>query len=208
MKRAAHKRRAAASLESGVPEDAPLEYRPEDRMGINVLIAGILYPCAILYYGWMVNAGLYWLAPMVGTTFFGFGSMLVFGSATTMLTEFVPGRSSSAVAVNNCEFYFLCRWWYVLVLVLIDDVHSCSEHFCVYWRCGCGATYCGHWEWVVVHHSVAGGAVLAEYCVDHAKGKSPISVTHPLQKINQPRSYSLVPSGGPRYTSTTSTNCQ
>ncbi|KAH0612163.1 uncharacterized protein H6S33_010215 [Morchella sextelata] len=101
MKRAAHKRRAAASLESGIPEDAPLEYRPEDRMGINVLIAGMLYPCAILYYGWMVNQGYYWLAPMVGTTFFGFGSMLVFGASTTMLTEFVPGRSSSAVAVNN-----------------------------------------------------------------------------------------------------------
>lgn len=107
MRQAAIKRQTAASPESGTPVDeAMLEYRPEDRMGINVWLAGILYPCALIYYGWIADAGLYWLVPAVGTMFFGFGSMLVFGSATTMLTEFVPGRSSSAVAVNNCKFQF------------------------------------------------------------------------------------------------------
>lgn len=106
MRKAAVKRKAVASAEEAIAEDAPLEYRPEDRMGINVWIAGILYPCALIYYGWITNEGLYWLVPMVGAVFFGFGSMLVFGAATTMLTEFVPGRSSSAVAVNNCRFLY------------------------------------------------------------------------------------------------------
>lgn len=107
MRQAAIKRQTADSPESGAPVDeALLEYRPEDRMGINVWLAGILYPCALIYYGWTADAGLYWLVSAVGTMFFGFGSMLVFGSATTMLTEFVPGRSSSAVAVNNCKFQF------------------------------------------------------------------------------------------------------
>lgn len=108
MRQAAIKRQTAASLESGTSADeALLEYRPEDRMGINVWLAGILYPCALIYYGWIADAGMYWLVSMVGTTLFGFGSMLVFGSATTMLTEFVPGRSSSAVAVNNCKSRYL-----------------------------------------------------------------------------------------------------
>lgn len=38
---------------------------------------------------------------MVANFFFGFGSMLIFGVATTMLTEFMPKKSSSGVAVNN-----------------------------------------------------------------------------------------------------------
>jgi len=38
---------------------------------------------------------------MVPNFFFGVASMLVFGAVTTMLTEFVPKRSSSAVALNN-----------------------------------------------------------------------------------------------------------
>lgn len=38
---------------------------------------------------------------MVANFFFGFGSMLIFGVSTTMLTEFMPKRSSSGVAVNN-----------------------------------------------------------------------------------------------------------
>lgn len=33
--------------------------------------------------------------------FFGVGSMLVFALATTMLTEFMPRRASSGIAVNN-----------------------------------------------------------------------------------------------------------
>jgi MFS family permease len=38
---------------------------------------------------------------MVANFFFGIGSMLIFSIATTMLTEFMPNRSSSGVALNN-----------------------------------------------------------------------------------------------------------
>jgi len=38
---------------------------------------------------------------MTANFFFGLGSMIIFGLATTMLTEFMPKRSSSGVAVNN-----------------------------------------------------------------------------------------------------------
>ena len=38
---------------------------------------------------------------MVALFFFGVGSMLIFTMVTTMLTEFMPKRASSGVALNN-----------------------------------------------------------------------------------------------------------
>ena len=96
MHRAAEKRRTDPA--------APLEFRPEDRMGLNAWVAGITFPLALLAYGWLVQYGVFWFVPMIATFMFGIGSMLVFSVATTMLTEFIPGKSASSVAVNNCKF--------------------------------------------------------------------------------------------------------
>ena len=38
---------------------------------------------------------------MLANFFFGIGSMLVFASSTTMLTEFMPNRASAGIAINN-----------------------------------------------------------------------------------------------------------
>lgn len=38
---------------------------------------------------------------MIANFFYGIGSMTVFALATTMLTEFMPQRTSSGVALNN-----------------------------------------------------------------------------------------------------------
>jgi MFS family permease len=38
---------------------------------------------------------------MIANFFFGLGSMIVFAMATTMLTEFMPRRASTGIAVNN-----------------------------------------------------------------------------------------------------------
>lgn len=38
---------------------------------------------------------------MIACFTFGVGSMLIFSMSTTMLTEFMPQRSSTGVAVNN-----------------------------------------------------------------------------------------------------------
>ena len=82
MRRAAIKRRAAA----GGDESTLLEYRPEDRMGINAWIAGTMFPSALICYGWIVQQGYHWVAPLPFTYIFGFASMLVFGMTITMLT--------------------------------------------------------------------------------------------------------------------------
>ena len=38
---------------------------------------------------------------MLANFFYGVGSMLIFAMATTMLTEFMPRKSSNGVALNN-----------------------------------------------------------------------------------------------------------
>ncbi|KAI1104474.1 MFS general substrate transporter [Jackrogersella minutella] len=81
--------------------DGKLVYLPEDRMRENAWLAATLYPGALIWSGWTLQYGVHWAAPAVANFFFGVGSMLVFSAATTMLTEFMPGRSSSGVALNN-----------------------------------------------------------------------------------------------------------
>jgi predicted MFS family arabinose efflux permease len=77
------------------------ELEPEDRFGINILVGAILYPLGLLMYGWTVEKGLFVIIPEIGTFMFGFGMMIVFATITTYLVDAVPGRSSSAVAMNN-----------------------------------------------------------------------------------------------------------
>lgn len=38
---------------------------------------------------------------VIANFFFGVGSMLIFGMSTTMLTEFMPRKASTGIAVNN-----------------------------------------------------------------------------------------------------------
>ena len=82
-------------------ENGKLMYIPEDRMRENAWIAAILYPAALIWYGWTAEKGVFWLVPLIANFFFGIGSMLIFAMATTMLTEFMPKKASNGVAANN-----------------------------------------------------------------------------------------------------------
>lgn len=82
-------------------ENGKLDYRPEDRMRENAWIAAFLYPGALVWYGWTAEKGIFWLVPLIANFFFGIGCMLIFGMATTMLTEFMPRKASMGVALNN-----------------------------------------------------------------------------------------------------------
>ncbi|CAI7660733.1 unnamed protein product [Penicillium pancosmium] len=82
-------------------EKGRLVYRPEDRMRENAWLGAFLYPIALIWYGWTAEKGVFWLVPMIANFFFGIGSMLIFSMVTTMLTEFMPRKSSEGVALNN-----------------------------------------------------------------------------------------------------------
>ncbi len=78
-----------------------LVFLPEDRMRENAWLSASLFPAALIWFGWAVQHGVFWLVPSIANFVFGFGSMLVFGAVTTMLTEFMPRRSSGGIALNN-----------------------------------------------------------------------------------------------------------
>lgn len=82
-------------------EDGKPKYIPEDRMRENAWLGALVYPAALIWYGWTIEKGTFWLVPAIANFFYGVGSMLIFAMATTMLTEFMPEKSSSGVAVNN-----------------------------------------------------------------------------------------------------------
>lgn len=78
-----------------------LIYLPEDRLRENAWVAASAYPFAMIWFGWCADKGVFWVAPMVAAFFFGAATMLIFGASTTMLTEFMPRRSSTGIALNN-----------------------------------------------------------------------------------------------------------
>lgn len=75
--------------------------RPLDRMKENAWIAAVLWPAALIVYGWTAERGIHWIVPMISNFFFGVGSMLTFALVNTMLTEFMPRRAASGIALNN-----------------------------------------------------------------------------------------------------------
>ncbi|PGG96215.1 hypothetical protein AJ80_09859 [Polytolypa hystricis UAMH7299] len=84
-----------------IDEHGQYIYRPEDRMRENAWLGAFMYPAALIWYGWTADKKLFWAIPMASNFLFGFGSMIIFSMATTMLTEFMPKRSSTGVAINN-----------------------------------------------------------------------------------------------------------
>jgi len=45
-------------------EKGRLIYRPEDRMRENAWLGAILYPIALIWYGWTAEKGVFWLVPV------------------------------------------------------------------------------------------------------------------------------------------------
>ncbi|KAF2215927.1 hypothetical protein CERZMDRAFT_35084 [Cercospora zeae-maydis SCOH1-5] len=82
-------------------ERGRLIFIPEDRMKENAYLGAVLYPASLLAFGWFAEKHVNIAAPLVANFFFGLGSMLIFSLVTTMLTEFMPRRASSGIALNN-----------------------------------------------------------------------------------------------------------
>lgn len=57
--------------------DGKLVMLPEDRMRENAWVAATVYPASLIFYGWVVQRGLFWFVPCIGLFTFGVSSMLV-----------------------------------------------------------------------------------------------------------------------------------
>ncbi|GLA00564.1 hypothetical protein AnigIFM60653_009314 [Aspergillus niger] len=93
---------ARTARKEGRYDDAgELILHPVDRLGENCLMAGILFPGALLWWGWSAEKQIFWLVPLIGNFFYGFSGMILTNVTMTMLTEFTPKKSTVGVAVNN-----------------------------------------------------------------------------------------------------------
>lgn len=45
-------------------EEGKLVFRPEDRMRENAWVAAVMFPCALIMYGWTAGKGVFWLVPV------------------------------------------------------------------------------------------------------------------------------------------------
>lgn len=51
-----------------VQADGQLIYRPEDRMRENAWLGALLYPAALIWYGWAAEKGTHWVVPVSHVT--------------------------------------------------------------------------------------------------------------------------------------------
>ena len=82
-------------------DNGKLIFRPLDRMKENAWLGALLWPASLIVFGWTSERGIHWIVPMIANFFFGIGSMLIFALVNTMLTEFMPRRAASGIALNN-----------------------------------------------------------------------------------------------------------
>ena len=74
---------------------------PEARFAANVFMGAVMYPLALILFGWTAQYHVFWFIPLIGSFLYGMASMIIFGTCMTYLVDALPGRGSSGVAVNN-----------------------------------------------------------------------------------------------------------
>ncbi|KAH9906353.1 putative MFS transporter [Xylariomycetidae sp. FL2044] len=74
--------------------------KPQDALGFNIWLAGLLYPAALIVSGWTSEKHVV-AVPLIANFFFAVGNMMVQNITTVTLTEFVPGRAAVGMALAN-----------------------------------------------------------------------------------------------------------
>ncbi|ETN39929.1 uncharacterized protein HMPREF1541_06156 [Cyphellophora europaea CBS 101466] len=81
--------------ETGERKSEP-EYRlPSSIFGAWFCVLGLFM------FAWTIYPGVHWIVPIIGTSFFGFGIILVYTSVFTFLVEAYPLYAASALAANS-----------------------------------------------------------------------------------------------------------
>ena len=72
--------------------------KPEYRVPL-MLVAGVLVPVGLFWYGWTARSSVHWIVPIIGSSFFGLGVMLSFlGIQLYLVDTFTYAASALAAA--------------------------------------------------------------------------------------------------------------
>lgn len=79
--------------------------KPEYRLPALV-VGSIFPPVGLFWYGWSAQAQLFWIMPIIGTTFFGFGMMATFLPIQLYLVDTFQFAASSLAAASVFRSFF------------------------------------------------------------------------------------------------------
>jgi hypothetical protein len=72
------------------------EYRLPPSIG-----GSILTTIGLFWFAWTINPSIHWIVPIIGSGFFGAGTVLVFSGVFTFLVEAFPLFAASGLAANS-----------------------------------------------------------------------------------------------------------
>lgn len=73
---------------------------PEERLP-PAMLGAFFIPICLFWFGWTARAEIHWIVPIVGTSFFGAGTFLLFQSILNYLPDAYPSRAASVLAGND-----------------------------------------------------------------------------------------------------------
>jgi hypothetical protein len=80
---------------NGSPGSEP-EYRlPPAMFGAPLITIGLLW------FGWTTYSSVHWIVPIIGSAFFGAGTIMIFSGVFTFLVDAYPLYAASALAANS-----------------------------------------------------------------------------------------------------------
>ena len=82
--------------ETGEPGKSEPEYRlPPSIFGVWLCVIGLFW------FAWTIYPNIHWIVPLIGSAFFGCGTILTFTGVFTFLVEAYPLYAASALAANS-----------------------------------------------------------------------------------------------------------
>ncbi|KAH8601211.1 major facilitator superfamily domain-containing protein, partial [Bisporella sp. PMI_857] len=73
---------------------------PEYRLP-PAIAGGVLVPIGLFMFGWTTYSNVHWIVPIIGSTIFGTGILLVFSGSFTFLVDAYPLYAASSLAANS-----------------------------------------------------------------------------------------------------------
>jgi hypothetical protein len=131
-----------------VDDKGKLIFRPEDRMRENAWVGALMYPCALIWYGWTAEKGVLWIAP------------------ASRIALSVFAKANMVVRIDDCQF-FLRRGLHAHLRHVnyhVDRIYAPSikfrrsveqslQKYLVMYRCSCGsANYFSDRQWLAFHY--------------------------------------------------------
>ncbi|KAL2817417.1 MFS transporter [Aspergillus granulosus] len=93
-------RKIYVKLEKQQERNGGGEHQPEWRLP-SAIAGGPLLTIGLFIFAWTIYPHVHWIAPIIGTAFFGAGTVLVYAGIFTFLVDAYPLYGASALAANS-----------------------------------------------------------------------------------------------------------